>query len=132
MTVRVVTDPTDTDFDGTAAVTFTVDDAAAAAEIQGYQQMSSADGKRAAVAQAAEATMDVTFYHCVEGNFWNASEAAAGGTTDDTGCSLCTDIAEGDVEVRSASALHGCVRHFVLQRAGSVRNTRGASEGRRA
>lgn len=52
--------------------------------------------------------MNVTFYQCTAGNFWNSSTPSLDG---DTSCKLCTDTALGDIEVRVSGEARGAAVH---------------------
>ena len=90
----------DAQFDGVTEVTFSA---------EGIGNVSSAGSSRAqapseaedsgGVGVAVQEDMEVTFYHCREGNFWNLTSSSDG---DDTTCKLCADSMEGDTEVMSA------------------------------
>lgn len=107
------------DFDGSAKVDFTVDGVSSSGEGNFSQPRSvgsrndSLSSLKAGVILAAEeagngdASFNVTFYHCIAGNFWTNSPDSDTTIFDDEGgdessansCALCTEMAEGDVEV---------------------------------
>ena len=93
----------DAQFDGVTKVTFSTEGIGATPG--SHSNVSSADSSQAQAPSAAEDSgnvgvdMEVTFYHCREGNFWNLTPSSDG---DYATCKLCTDIAEGDTEVMSA------------------------------
>ncbi|CAM9180304.1 unnamed protein product, partial [Ascophyllum nodosum] len=98
ITVRVASRP-DAQFDGVTKVTFSTEGIGATPG--SHSNVSSADSSQAQAPSAAEDSgnvgvdMEVTFYHCREGNFWNLTPSSDG---DYATCKLCTDIAEGDTE----------------------------------
>ncbi|CAM9271368.1 unnamed protein product, partial [Ectocarpus sp. 8 AP-2014] len=96
ITLHVVTLPSE-DFNGEATVSFQADgmsppaspvaEAAAAVVVQTTSLGDDGEGETAA------ASFDVSFFHCVEGTFWN-NECDTGGDFDSC-CELCTDL-DGD------------------------------------
>ena len=106
ITVRVVSRP-DPQFDGVTEVNFSTEGIGATRG--NYSNVSFAGSSRAQAPSATEDSggvgvavqhgMEVTFYHCREGNFWNMTPSSDG---DYATCKLCTDSAEGDTEVMSA------------------------------
>ncbi|CAN0330304.1 unnamed protein product [Ascophyllum nodosum] len=102
ITVRVVSRP-DPQFDGVTEVNFSTEGIGATRG--NYSNVSFAGSSRAQAPSATEDSggvgvavqhgMEVTFYHCREGNFWNMTPSSDG---DYATCKLCTDSAEGDTE----------------------------------
>lgn len=57
----------------------------------------------------------VTFYHCDAGQVWNPSASAAVSSTDEDssgGCQLCSDVVEGDTDVRACATVQERRRPF--------------------
>ncbi|CAM9462085.1 unnamed protein product, partial [Ectocarpus sp. 12 AP-2014] len=96
ITLHVVTLPS-VDFNGEATVSFQADgmsppatpvaEAVAAAVVQTTSSGDDGEGDTAA------ASFDVSFFHCLEGTYWN-NECDTGGDSDSC-CELCTDL-DGD------------------------------------
>lgn len=111
ISLRVVTAPEDL-FDGTAnatfgAMDFRLDPDTSSATVTGgddnvTENPSAGDGVMATV------LMEVTYYHCASGSFWNLTQAAKADThSSHGGCKLCTEEMDGTPEVMARTAAHG-------------------------
>ena len=92
----------DPEFDRTATVTFIAEGTGDPEESSNQAEATDDVGTSATLSPRdnsvddAKQDMNVTFFHCQEGSFW-----ALKGSSEDhaANCELCTNIAEGDIEV---------------------------------
>lgn len=134
--LRVVTLPS-TNFDGTTSATFVADSIGAHSSSttsnNGQQeQLSSASSSESQDSDdptvqntsklgsnnASTASFDVTFYHCETGQVWNSTSTSIETSSDGDmieGCQLCSDVVEGEAEVREFGS-NDCCPYFYPER----------------
>lgn len=108
--VRVVSLPSDM-FDGSATVFFETHGSSSPAvddksdntvfhqEYSGDTWSSSPDSSVLQDTTSKSASFNVTFYHCTAGSFWSSNETSADDGSSRI-CELCTEMADGAVEVK--------------------------------
>lgn len=105
ITVRVVGVPSE-QFEGTSTfsfkangVTYSMDSEAAPTETFAGVVFSTSPSNGILQVEEGTASFNVNFYHCAAGNVWTAGYLEEDAESDFS-CELCTDIVEGDEEVR--------------------------------
>lgn len=105
--LRVVTEP-DELFDGTAeaafgAIDFGLDPNTLAEAVTGDDENITEN-----TSAVTKVLMEVTYFHCAAGSFWNLTQADKGDTNSNRGdCKLCTEEMDGTPEVIARTGASG-------------------------